>query len=228
MKNRIFTGIIILLSGVLTIAISGSEDKTKGSKAAFAFTKDNLIRLHVVANSDEVCDQEVKLLVRDRVLEETSKIVSARSREEALKLLKEKRSYLVWAAEDELRRNNLPYNATVYVGRFDFPLKEYIFGTLPAGDYDALRVVLGDGKGRNWWCILFPPVCHLERPESAKEEGKEEGEAEAREIKPEQLKLRWKALEQVAEKKDLVLGGAWEDWVRLFQMATISGSEGQL
>lgn len=224
MKVRIFTGIIILLSGVITISVSGLANRAKRPEAAFAFTEDNLIRLHVVANSDEVYDQEVKLLVRDRLLAETAKIVSARSREEALKLLKENRSYLAWAAEDELRRNNLSYSAAVYVGRFKFPLKEYIFGTLPAGDYDALRVVLGDGQGRNWWCILFPPVCHLERPERSKEEG----EAEVEGIKPEQIKLRWKALEQVIEKKDLVLGGAWEDWVRLFQMATVSGSEGQL
>lgn len=217
MRIRIITAIIIVCIGITFLLLTGLA-AAKRAEPVVAFTTDNLIRLHVVANSDALYDQKVKLLVRDRILRETGRMISAQSRDEALKLLKKNREYLVRAAEDELRKNGFDYCARVYIGRFSFPEKEYPFGKLPAGEYNALRVVLGQGEGKNWWCILFPPICHLTTEEKLLKEARGTEE---------EIRLRWKVLEELLAKKDQYMGFAWEDWVRIFQLATISSAEGQ-
>ncbi len=207
MKIRIFTTIILIVIAGLLLNFTGRSIST-GEVAEVAFSTGNLVRLHVVANSDGVEDQKVKLLVRDRILRETEELLAVESREKALERLAEKRDYLTQAAEDELAKHGFNYHAWLEMGEFIFPERRYEFGVLPAGKYQALRVVLGKGSGQNWWCVLFPPVCHLTIEPQTKPT-------------QEKLKLRWKALEELKKEKEKIMKKAWIEWAKYFQLATV-------
>ncbi|MBO5370946.1 MAG: stage II sporulation protein R [Clostridia bacterium] len=123
----------------------------------------SVIRLHVLANSDSAEDQALKLKVRDRVIEETDgiftdseNVVGAKSKIEGnIDFIKD-------IAKDEIRKNGYDYDVNVSLGMSDFPTKEYGNIILPAGSYEALKIEIGDAKGKNWWCVLFPPLCFVD------------------------------------------------------------------
>ena len=119
--------------------------------------QEKMIRLHVIANSDSEGDQAMKLLARDAVLTRAEAILrQASNREEAMEDLN--------AALPELERTAYdacggayPVHAALEMA--EFPRKEYEGFALPAGEYMALRVIIGEGAGRNWWCVVYPPLC---------------------------------------------------------------------
>ena len=116
----------------------------------------SLVRLHVIAVSDETEEQELKLRVRDSVLEYlTPALAAAGSPAEAERIISAELPNIRAAAEKcaEGRR------VRVTLGREYYPTREYESFTLPAGQYRSLRVILGDGEGHNWWCVVFPPLC---------------------------------------------------------------------
>ena len=122
-----------------------------------------IIRFHVVANSDEDFDQLLKLKVRDRVIKKMNTmfdangdIVSARS------TVKENIDKIKLAAEDEISKNGYDYKVRVSLGKSDFPTKDYGEIVLPAGSYEALKIEIGKAEGQNWWCVLFPPLCFVD------------------------------------------------------------------
>lgn len=120
----------------------------------------NMIRLHIVAAGDSAEDQSIKLAVRDRILREISPLFeNARSPEECCKIAADNINRITAAANDELEKNGAGYRAKTYLGQFFFPTKTYGNIMLPKGRYNAVRVELGSGKGRNWWCVMFPPLC---------------------------------------------------------------------
>lgn len=121
-----------------------------------AHAQDNILRLHILANSDSPADQRVKLLVRDAVLRTLPACDSA---EEAEAYLLAHGSEVLLLAEQTLRENGFDYGAQLLLGKCDFPDRDYSGVTYPAGEYEALRIVLGAGAGQNWWCVLFPPLC---------------------------------------------------------------------
>ena len=140
MKNRLILSVIlgiILTLGWVTVSESALSDISSG-----------LIRLHILANSDGNDDQLLKLKVRDRLLSEAD----TSSGELNLSHIKE-------ICRDEIIKNGYDYNVSVSYGKFYFPTKTYENITLPAGDYEALRVVIGKGEGKNWWCVMYPPLC---------------------------------------------------------------------
>ena len=117
-------------------------------------------RLHVIANSDSDEDQQVKLKVRDAVLELTKDgILKCDNAQEAQEYIADNIEIIIATADDTLEKNGFDYTAAATVGISHFPDKEYKGVRYPEGDYEALRVVLGDGKGQNWWCVMFPPLC---------------------------------------------------------------------
>ena len=123
----------------------------------------DLIRLHVVANSDSPADQAVKLKVRDRIVAETGALFrGAESEPEAELLLTTHLSEIQQVADRVLQAEGVNYRSHTEVGVYEFPERTYGTLTLPAGRYRALRVVLGAGKGANWWCVLFPPLCFVD------------------------------------------------------------------
>lgn len=121
---------------------------------------EQIIRLHVVADTDDPVDQEVKLQVKDEVLKLVETIKSnASSKAEALERLREKLPELQKAANDVLQRLKMQYQATVTLDEEPFPTRVYDTFSLPAGVYDSLRVTIGNGEGQNWWCVVFPDLC---------------------------------------------------------------------
>ena len=115
-----------------------------------------LVRLHVVAASDEEAEQALKLRVRDAVLEYLSpRLIGASDSNQARAILREELEGIRLAAESAAEGRPV----TVALSRESYPTKSYEGFTLPAGKYESLRITLGEGKGHNWWCIVFPPVC---------------------------------------------------------------------
>lgn len=111
--------------------------------------RNNLVRLHIIANSDSEYDQIVKLCVRDEILK------YARENEEY------SLSEIEKIAVSVLKKNGAEYGAKAEYGKFYFPMKEYKNMILPQGEYYGVRVVLGNGEGKNWWCVMYPPLCML-------------------------------------------------------------------
>ena len=121
---------------------------------------DRVVRLHVLANSDTEEDQALKLLVRDAVLDRTTEILEqSADRESAEALLRESLPELEALAEETVRANGYDYAVTAELADTAFPTKEYDGFALPAGEYLALRILIGEGAGQNWWCVVFPPLC---------------------------------------------------------------------
>ena len=128
-----------------------------------------VFRLHVLANSDSEEDQALKLKVRDRLLDETGELFSeCTTKEEAMSTAKANISYLEQVAQDEIYKQGYTYDVTVEVENTFFNNRQYDDITMPAGNYDALRVLIGEGAGQNWWCVLFPAMC---LPAAEKREG---------------------------------------------------------
>ncbi|WP_366924831.1 stage II sporulation protein R [Metallumcola ferriviriculae] len=126
-------------------------------------THDQLVRFHVIANSDTEADQQLKRDVRDEILKRFGGLLSeAISVEQVQSLILNNLSEIESVAQQEVRRQGYSYSVEALLGEFDFPVKSYGSITLPAGRYQALRVVIGEGSGENWWCILFPPLCFVD------------------------------------------------------------------
>lgn len=121
---------------------------------------DSVVRLHIVANSNTEEDQELKLRVRDGILEYMrEKYPQGATRDETAQYLRENLAELEEVATRILRENGSDEKVKARYGVFPFPTKEYGNITLPAGMYEAVRIELGEAEGENWWCIMFPPLC---------------------------------------------------------------------
>ena len=154
-KNKLKLIEIALLIGLAVFLASGGLALRAQSQLA-----ERVVRLHVLANSDGEEDQALKLLVRDRVLARATELLTqAKDRTEAEALLRAELPELEALAVRELRANGCAYPVTAKLTDTEFPTREYDGFTLPAGEYLALRVVIGEGAGRNWWCVVFPPLC---------------------------------------------------------------------
>lgn len=121
---------------------------------------DKVLRLHVLANSDSEADQALKRKVRDSVLETASAILAdCPDRETAEQRLSAALPEIEDAARARIAAEGGKQTVTAELRPTVFPTREYEDFTLPAGEYLALRVVLGEGEGHNWWCVVFPPLC---------------------------------------------------------------------
>lgn len=121
---------------------------------------DRVVRLHVLANSDSDEDQALKLKVRDKVVARAAEILQqTHSRPEAEQALTAALPELQTLAQQEIQAEGYTYPVTAKLEQTEFPTREYDDFTLPAGEYLALRVVIGAGEGHNWWCVVFPPLC---------------------------------------------------------------------
>ncbi len=117
-------------------------------------------RLHIVANSDSAADQQVKMAVRDAVLFVTAEgIAACKNEAEAEEYMRGNLGIITQTANAVLKENGADYHAVSAVGTYHFPDRTYQNVTYPEGDYRALRIVLGEGEGHNWWCVMFPPLC---------------------------------------------------------------------
>lgn len=165
--------------------------------AACGSLPENVVRLHVIANSDTEEDQAVKLMVRDAVLEEAAKWYDgANTMEEASSLLCTHLESLAQTARETLAQQGMEYSANVQMTEMYFSTRDYGTFRLPAGRYRTLRVTLGEGKGHNWWCVVFPTLC-LPAAEGSEEDALLTLPESEREVveNPEQFEVKFKAVE---------------------------------
>ncbi len=141
--------------------------------------QDSVFRLHVIANSDSYEDQNLKYIVRDKVLEYINSISgNENSKEDVIALAKANINEIQKIAENTIQENGYNYSVKLNIGNFAFPTKTYGDISFPAGFYDALKIEIGEAKGQNWWCVMFPPLCFVDVtsgivPEESKEVIKE-------------------------------------------------------
>ncbi len=122
--------------------------------------RNSVLRLHVIANSDSDEDQALKLKVRDAMLKTGAELFSGSADvTSAESIAKDEISKLEKTAESVLRENGCQDEVRIEVGKSRFPTKTYGNVTLPAGKYEAVKVIIGAGEGHNWWCVMFPPMC---------------------------------------------------------------------
>ena len=123
----------------------------------------SVFRLHVIANSDSKDDQNLKYIVRDGILDYINKLsANCSSKEEVILLANENKEELYNIAKKIIEENGYNYDVNISIGNFEFPTKTYGDISFPAGNYDALRVEIGEAKGQNWWCVMFPPLCFVD------------------------------------------------------------------
>ena len=172
MKKNIFTAFIVLfLLSIFIIVCANSYVSAVSSNIS-----SSVFRLHVIANSDSSEDQNLKYIVRDRILDYMNSLVDTTisSKEEIMRIVSEHLENFRSIAQDTVYENGYDYNVNIEIGNFAFPTKAYGDIALPSGYYDALRVPIGEAKGKNWWCVMFPPLCFVDVssgvvPEDSKE-----------------------------------------------------------
>lgn len=146
---------IVLMVAAALVLMSGALALQTQDQLA-----DKVVRLHVLANSDSEEDQALKLRVRDRVLERATELLEqSADRQEAEALLRGNLLELENLAAEEIAAAGYDYPVTAELTDTTFPTREYDGFTLPAGEYLALQIVIGEGAGQNWWCVVFPPLC---------------------------------------------------------------------
>lgn len=137
--------------------------------------KDNIFRLHVIANSDSIEDQNLKYIVRDNLLKYMNEICKETSnKSDAINIANQHKDDFLQIAKDTIKEEGYSYDVNVEIGEYDFPSKSYGDISIPSGKYDALKVKIGDSNGQNWWCVMFPPLCFIDLntgivPESSKQ-----------------------------------------------------------
>ncbi len=121
---------------------------------------DSVLRLHVLANSDSDEDQALKLKVRDAVLEKSRELFpECETRDEAMNVINENLALLEAEAARVIDENGYDHSVSVELSEEVYPTKDYESFCFPSGSYMSLRVIIGEGEGQNWWCVLFPPMC---------------------------------------------------------------------
>ena len=161
-KLRI-VGLSLLLLSILTIStvyIYGEVSKVEKVSSNY---KDKLIRFHVLANSDSEVDQKLKLKVRDEVIKYLQPLLKeSNGIKESEKIILSEGENIKRISKNIISKNGYNYEVKVNLEYSKFPAKQYSNIVLPAGEYKALRIILGDGEGKNWWCVMFPPLCFID------------------------------------------------------------------
>lgn len=155
MKHKLKKWEVALLTGFAVALLMGAYLNREQSELA-----DSIIRLHVIANSDSRADQELKYQVRDRILTEAAALYQpGDDLMQVRKSMEDNLTLLAQAGREVVEEQGYDYPVSASLERTWFPTKKYTDFALPAGNYTALRIVVGEGKGENWWCVAFPPLC---------------------------------------------------------------------
>lgn len=156
MSRRTRWELSVLLGLILALTLSGLGQFS----AACADVRADTLRLHILANSDSEADQALKLKVRDAILEqESASFAAAQTKAGALDAAQADLDAIRAVAERTVREAGYDYPVAVRLENMYFSTREYDGFTLPAGRYDAVRVEIGAHAGKNWFCVLFPPMC---------------------------------------------------------------------
>lgn len=198
---------LVWLIGLCTFVVSGWFLLLlhQGNKQNLPVTlgQEKLIRLHVLANSDSQEDQRLKLEVRDAVIQYLAPYLEhAESVESARQIVLEHQAKLVEVAEGIIAKNGAKYPVSVQMGIFDFPIKSYGDLVLPAGKYEAVRILIGKAEGKNWWCVLFPPLCFIDVTNATAVPAISTSENQTDNQQPANIKFRWKIAELFSSEKN--------------------------
>ncbi|SJZ37735.1 stage II sporulation protein R [Selenihalanaerobacter shriftii] len=193
--------VVTVVAIVMLVALGYSSAIVVSPKSStMAYTNNNLLRLHVIANSNSLMDQRLKRQVRNGIINQTEGLFkNIDDIQKARNLIKNNLGYIEKIVETELARQGNNYDVNVKLGNYQFPKRTYGNMTLPAGNYKALRVIIGQGKGENWWCVLFPPFCYIDSVD------KQEGSKQLGSVKKEDvdIKMKSKLLEYLNENHTL-------------------------
>ena len=210
MKTRIYYSLIILLFMMLLgLLLQPAISALAPPPPLCDYSQ--LIRLHVVANSNLPEDQHLKERVRDAILAEFGpqfKAIEQRAQAQQILVSSFRRIEEIALAEIRRAGGKEGYGVRAEYGCYDFPEKTYSFATLPAGRYWALRVTLGEGVGNNWWCVLYPPLCFVSEEEDAL--------ARAAAANGEKVEWRFALLDKMLSKCGLFLNQFWKAWGEFF------------
>lgn len=155
-KLSIFLLVLLFFFGFLTNIYINTDNELSD-------VADKIIRLHVVANSDSPSDQQLKLEIRDRVIKSMSgRFEGLKDIGEVKKIIQSSLGEIENIAKEVIKENGKLYDVKAAFTTKDFPTKAYGNLTLPAGSYQALNIVIGKGEGKNWWCVMFPPLCFID------------------------------------------------------------------
>ena len=175
MKKNIFCFIIILF--VINLfggcAIVENEESLDLKELNYEEIADKLIRFHVIANSDSEEDQALKLKVRDRIIDKMSiKLEKAESLDQARDILNSSIEEVNSIAREVIIEEGFDYDVNTMLSNENFPDKIYGDYIFPQGNYEAYRVIIGDGMGQNWWCVMFPPLCFVDESKNTVDSSK--------------------------------------------------------
>ena len=188
---------------VLSVMLAGMVLSLPFFNSCEELTND-VLRVHILANSDSAADQSLKLSVRDRVVEECSDYYDGcDNKEEALAITQEHLDEIEALAFDEIHRHGFHYPVRAEVSEMYFNTRYYDDFTMPAGWYDSLRLTIGSGGGQNWWCVMYPSLCVGAASESEMRESLDEGEY--RVVTADKVDFRFKIVEY------------WEDFCSWFR-----------
>ena len=149
--------------GVIVSVISGLVFVRNYSERVQETIAQNVIRFHVVANSDSENDQELKLMVRDGIIEYLEdELEECKSREESIQIIGENLEDIEKIAEEIAFENGFHYDVKATLTEEVFPVRQYGDVKLPMGEYEALKISIGKGEGHNWWCVVYPPLCFID------------------------------------------------------------------
>lgn len=171
-------------------------------KAAMAYNQENLIRFHVIAASDLDQDQNLKNEIKEILLEQLKPVLQGiEDTDEATALINGELENLRLQAEGYLREKGMEEEVQVKYGSHPFPAKGYGTLVLPAGEYKALRIIIGEGQGANWWCVLFPPLCFVDIANGVPDEESVDAVLDQMNQEPLQPELKFKTWEVIKGSK---------------------------
>ena len=178
----IFVLILVVISnffyGCNTVIVDKVSVNNLDSKTLnYNEVKDSLIRFHVIANSDSDEDQQLKLKVKNKVIDYLYPYLKCSdSLDNSRKIINDNIDNIKALAESVINEEGYSYNVNVQLSRENFPDKSYGNIVLPQGNYEAFRIIIGSGEGRNWWCVMFPPLCFVDESKAEVEYDKFEEE----------------------------------------------------
>ena len=194
--------IIMIFSTLIVGCTSFNKVNNNGSEELnYEEVKNSLIRFHVIANSDTNEDQSLKLKVRDEVINYLYPYLNkSDSLEESREIIKNNVEEVRSIAKKVIKENNYDYDVNIELSRENFPEKSYGNIVLPQGNYEAFRIIIGSGQGRNWWCVMFPPLCFVDESkakiEYEKTQNKIKEEINKKDSK-DNIKIKFKVVEVI-------------------------------
>ena len=154
MSKKLFVFLpLLLIFTLLFESLSYTNDASNDISA-------KVLRMHVLANSNSIEDQKLKIAVKNNILKSTQELFTdCNNLEESIEIAQSNTELIKASAQEVIKKYNKNYDVKVYVDNEFFDVREYKDFTLPSGNYNTVKVVIGEGKGKNWWCVMYPAVC---------------------------------------------------------------------